>query len=226
MNLFKDARTKTRSFFIGALIKASRKICGPFNGSHGRCAFSKKNQLNTGPLRMRFLEGSASQRDASQLMGRKSLRSQKSIYQKSREKAGLTRKQASEKIVYLSENQLEKMERNKSAIDPRDVLAMEEAYGDYTLSSCHCAMHCAIGQKYDKAVELYSLAQIIVHAELAYTQLEGDRQRLLQLGAAKSITAEEAEFLKESSQRMKDLGQAGRELELWLKMKPIQSAEE
>ena len=109
MNLFKDARTKTRSFFIGALIKASRKICGPFNGSHGRCAFSKKNQLNTGPLRMRFLEGSASQRDASQLMGRKSLRSQKSIYQKSREKAGLTRKQASEKIVYLSENQLEKM---------------------------------------------------------------------------------------------------------------------
>ncbi|UNT92359.1 helix-turn-helix transcriptional regulator [Allobaculum sp. Allo2] len=132
------------------------------------------------------------------------MRSQKSIYQKSREKAGLTRKQASEKIVYLSENQLEKMERNKSAIDPHDVLAMEEAYGDYTLSSCHCAMHCAIGQKYDKAVELYSLAQIIVHAELAYTQLEGDRQRLLQLGAAKSITAEEAEFLKESSQRMKD----------------------
>lgn len=159
-------------------------------------------------------------------MGKKSLRKRKSIYQLSREHAGLTRKEASEKIGFLSENQLEKMERNKSGIDPGDVLAMEEAYGDYTLSSQHCAKCCAIGMKYDKAVELRSLAQIVVHAELAFTKFEACRIRLLELGIQGDLQPEDYAFLEESCKSLKELGQAGCELELLLKISNIHKPDE
>lgn len=58
----------------------------------------------------------------------------------------MTRKQASEKIGFISENRLEKIESRKSVIEPSEVLAMEEAYRDYTLANAHCTQCCAIGR--------------------------------------------------------------------------------
>ena len=47
-------------------------------------------------------------------MGKKSIREDKNIFQLSREEAGLTRAQASEKLVFISESRIEKYESGKS----------------------------------------------------------------------------------------------------------------
>lgn len=168
---------------------------------------------------MSFLEKERIRKDAGSIMGKRSLRKNKTIYQQSREKAGLTRKEAAEKIGFLTEHSLEKKERNKSYMDPADVLAMEEVYGDYTLSSHHCSMNCSLGRRYIQPVKLKSLAQIALHAQLALMNLEACHPRLLELAGKDRQNAQEMEFLEEYSRMLLELGQAGRELDVWLQTK-------
>ena len=51
-------------------------------------------------------------------MGKKSIREDKNIFQLAREEAGLTRAQASEKLVFVSESRIEKYESGKSEVHP------------------------------------------------------------------------------------------------------------
>lgn len=182
-------------------------------------ADDEQKTKSAGTQQMSFLEKERIPEDAGSTMGKKSLRKNKTIYQLSREKAGLTRKEAAEKIGFLSEHSLEKKERDKSYVDPADVLAMEEVYKDYTLSSHHCSQNCAIGQQYVKAAELKSLAQIALHAQLALMNLESRQPHLLELAGKDTQNEEEMQFLEEYKQLLLDLGQAGRELDVWLRTK-------
>ena len=61
-------------------------------------------------------------------MGKKSTKENKNIYQQSREEAGLTREKASELMEFVSADRIEKIESEKSAPHPEEVLAMADAY--------------------------------------------------------------------------------------------------
>ena len=57
-------------------------------------------------------------------MGRKSIRENKNIYFVSRENTGMTREAASNELGYISADRIEKIENEKSAPHPDEVLAM------------------------------------------------------------------------------------------------------
>ena len=61
-------------------------------------------------------------------MGRKSTKENKNIYQITREEADLTREEASELMDFISSDRIEKIESEKSASHPEEILAMADAY--------------------------------------------------------------------------------------------------
>ena len=60
-------------------------------------------------------------------MPRKSTKENKTVYQLSRERAGLTREAAAERLEFISAARIEKIENERSELRPEEVLAMAEA---------------------------------------------------------------------------------------------------
>ena len=75
-------------------------------------------------------------------MGKKSVREDKNIYQLAREEAGLTRAAAGELMDYVSESRIEKIESEKSAPHPEEILAMADAYKKPVL--CNGFVYCFV----------------------------------------------------------------------------------
>ena len=61
-------------------------------------------------------------------MGKRSVKENKNIYQISRENMNLTRDAASELMVYISPERIEKIESGQVLPHPDEVLAMESGY--------------------------------------------------------------------------------------------------
>ena len=80
-------------------------------------------------------------------MGRRSLKTDKNIYMRSREDAGMTRAEASEALQFISESRLEKIESEKTPAQPEDILAMAEAYKRPELCNYYCTHECPIGME-------------------------------------------------------------------------------
>ena len=93
-------------------------------------------------------------------MGKKSIKEDKNIYFQSREEAGLTRAQASEIMGFISESRIEKIESEKTTVQPEDVVAMAEAYKKPSLCNYYCSHECRIGEAYVPEIKLSSLAEI------------------------------------------------------------------
>lgn len=92
-------------------------------------------------------------------MGKKSTKEDKNIYFLSREEAGMTRAEAAE-ALYISEDRIERIEYEKSAPHPDEVLAMADCYKNPTLCNYFCAHECPIGREYVPEVKIKDLSQI------------------------------------------------------------------
>ena len=80
-------------------------------------------------------------------MGKKSLNLTDNIYCDRRQKAEMTRAQASE-ATFISESRIEKIESGKIEPHPEDVYQMSKAYGDAGLCNYYCSQVCQIGKEY------------------------------------------------------------------------------
>ncbi len=81
-------------------------------------------------------------------MGKRSIKENKNLFQLAREEAGLSRTAASERMDYVSESRIEKIESEKIMPQPEDVLAMAKAYKKPLLNYHYCAHLCPIGVRY------------------------------------------------------------------------------
>ena len=124
-------------------------------------------------------------------MGRKSVRENKNRYQLSREAAGLSREQASEKAVFVSEDRIEKIEGGKSLPHPDEVLALSEAYGDVLLCNHHCSFECPIGMKYINPVTKKDLSNITLSIINSVNYLEKQKDRLIEIAVDDKISPDE-----------------------------------
>ncbi len=96
------------------------------------------------------------------MMGRRSTKEDKNIYQQSRENMDLSREAAEEILKFVSADRIEKIESGKSAPHPDEVLAMEQGYENPELSNYYCTHECPIGMKYVEKAELKELPQLTV----------------------------------------------------------------
>ncbi|MBO7364250.1 MAG: helix-turn-helix domain-containing protein [Lachnospiraceae bacterium] len=124
-------------------------------------------------------------------MGRKSVRENKNIYQISRENAGLTREQAGESMVFVSEDRIEKIESGRLLPHPDEILAMSESYRNAVLCNYYCTNECPIGMKYVTPVTLKDLQQITLEVLNSLNRLDRHKNRLIEIAADGKIDEDE-----------------------------------
>ena len=113
-------------------------------------------------------------------MGKKSIKRNKSIYQLSREQAGLTREAASASLG-CSDDTVERIESGKQNAHPSYVLKMSDVYKDPSLCNLYCAHECPIGQKYVPEVKIDNLQQIILSMVSSLNFIQKEKDRLIDI---------------------------------------------
>ena len=149
-------------------------------------------------------------------MPRRSTRENKTAYQLSRERAGLTREAAAERLEFLTPARIEKIESERSDAHPEEVLAMAEAYGDPMLRNVYCTQMCPIGRRYAPRAEEKSISQITLEMVVTLNELMHARERLMEITVDGTISPEEqADFqsIRENLDRMRS---AIESLQLWV----------
>ena len=149
-------------------------------------------------------------------MGKKSVKENKNIYFQSREEAGLTRAQASEKMEFISESRIEKIETEKVTVHPEDVVAMAEAYKKPGLCNYYCSLECRIGQDYVPEVKLSSLAEISLGILASVNSLNEQKDRLIEIAEDGTISSDELPDFLAIQERLEKLALTVDYLKLWV----------
>ena len=148
-------------------------------------------------------------------MGKKSTKESKNIYFRSREEAGLTRAQASEKMEYVSESRIEKIESGATLPQPDDVTAMAKAYKKPELCNYYCANECSIGQEMVPEIQVSSLSEIVLGLLSSLNTLDTQKNRLIDITADGRIDDNELEDFARIKNRLDQLSITIEGLKLW-----------
>ena len=149
-------------------------------------------------------------------MGRRSDKEDKSIYQLSREAAGMTRATASEALEYISESRLEKIENGKTPAQPEDIQAMARAYGRPDLCNWYCSHECAIGIDHVPEVKVRNLSQIILSMISTLNSLEKEKDRLIEITEDGQISEDEMEDFSRIRAQLDKISLSVESLRLWV----------
>ena len=147
-------------------------------------------------------------------MGKKSTKEDKNIYFLSREEAGMTRAEAAE-ALYISEDRIERIEYEKSAPHPDEVLAMADCYKNPTLCNYFCAHECPIGREYVPEVEIKDLSQITLEMLANLNALTKEKDRLVEITVDGNITPDEMPDFKRIQNRLEEMSLVVDALKLW-----------
>ena len=159
-------------------------------------------------------------------MGRKSTRENKNIYQLSREAAGFTREEASEKLVYISADRIEKIESGKLNAHPEEVMTMAEVYKNVMLNNYYCSHECPIGQKYVPELKMKDIAQVTLDILNSINTLEKDKDRFLEILVDGEVQDHEQADFDEIRKNLDEISASVRTLELWLEHKALTEEDE
>ncbi len=149
-------------------------------------------------------------------MPRRSVRENKNVYQQSRESAGLTREAAAERMEFITSARIEKIESERSAPHPEEVLAMAEAYGDPMLRNAYCTRECPIGKRYVPRAEEKSISQITLDMVVTLNDLMRDRDRLMEITVDGTVSAEEQKDFRKIRDNLERMSGAIESLRLWV----------
>ena len=147
-------------------------------------------------------------------MGKKSTKEDKNIYFLSREEAGMTRAEAAEPL-YISEDRIERIEYEKSAPHPDEVLAMADCYKNPTLCNYFCAHECPIGREYVPEVKIKDLSQITLEMLANLNALTKEKDRLVEITVDGNITPDEMPDFKRIQNRLEEMSLVVDTLKLW-----------
>ena len=149
-------------------------------------------------------------------MGRKSNKEDKSIYQEYREKLDLTREKASELIGFISPAKLEKIENDKVAVQPEDVIAMAQCYKAPELCNYYCSQECPIGQQYVPEIKVKDLAQIAIETLNSLNRMSKEKDRLLEIVEDGQVTPDEYKDFFEIKKTLEKIALSVDTLQLWV----------
>ena len=151
-------------------------------------------------------------------MGRKSGKSdaEKTPYEKAREKCGLTREKASERMDYISADRIEKIENGRASANPEDVLAMAEAYDDSLLCNYYCSRECPIGRKHVPFLEIKDLSRITLETLSTLNSLNQLRDRFVDISVDDQITEDELEDFLLIKQKLENISLTADTLRYWM----------
>ena len=149
-------------------------------------------------------------------MGKKSIKENKNIYQLSREEAGMTRSQASEALVFMSDSRIEKIESEKCEPHPDEILAMAKAYKKPSLCNYYCSKECPIGQLYVPELKEKDLAQITLEMLSTINILSKQKDRLVEITVDGKITKDEMKDFLNIKSELDKMTVSIESLKLWI----------
>ena len=138
-------------------------------------------------------------------MARKSTKENKNIYQRTREALDLTREEASDLLVTMSPERIEKIESQRSMPHPDEVLLMSDQYKQPSLCNYYCANQCPIGQEYVPEIKVKDLSQIVLAMLASLNSMNRQKERLIEITADGKISGDELEdfiFIQEELERI------------------------
>ena len=148
-------------------------------------------------------------------MARKSTRENKNIYQRTREGLELTREQASELMVTMSPERIEKIENERSMPHPDEVLLMSDQYKQPDLCNYYCANQCPIGAQYVPEIKIKDLSQIVLETIASLNVMQKKKDRLIEITVDGEITDDELEDFVQIQQELEKISVAVETLQLW-----------
>ena len=121
---------------------------------------------------------------------------EKNIYRTARERAEFSRERAAE-VSELEPSKIERIENEKTAPNPWDVIAMAKAYKSPELCNYFCANECPIGMKCVPEIKLKDLSQIVLEMLASLNSMKKSQERLIEITADGLIEDDElADFIK------------------------------
>ena len=148
-------------------------------------------------------------------MARKSTKENKNIYQQTREALDLTREEASDLLVTMSPERIEKIESERSMAHPDEVLLMSDKYKKPTLCNHYCANECPIGQQYVPEIKVKDLSQIVLETIASLNAMQKKKERLIEITVDGKISGDELTDFVYIQQELEKISVAVETLQLW-----------
>lgn len=148
-------------------------------------------------------------------MARRSTRENKNIYQTTRENLALTREEASELLITVSPERIEKIENERTLPHPDEVLVMAEKYRQPSLCNYYCANQCPIGQQYVPEVKIKDLSQIVLEMLASLNSMQKKKDRLIEITVDGEISGDELEDFIYIQKELEQISIAVETLQLW-----------
>ena len=149
-------------------------------------------------------------------MGKRSVKENKNIYQISRENRNLTREAASEELVFISPERIEKIESGKVLPHPDEVLAMESGYRNPELCNWYCTHECPIGMKYVPEASLQDLSQVTVRIISALNAMEAEKNKPIDISVDGRVNDFERKDFDAILEKVSIIDRSIRELRIWI----------
>ena len=148
-------------------------------------------------------------------MARVSSKKDKNIYQKTRENLDLSRESASELLEWISPERIERIENEKSAPNPDEVLQMADKYKVPRLCNYYCSNQCPIGQEYVPEIKAKELSQIVLEMLASLNSMNKKRERLIEITADGKISGDEIEDFIYIQEELERISVTVETLQLW-----------
>ena len=148
-------------------------------------------------------------------MARVSSKKDKNIYQKTRENLDLSRESASELLEWISPERIERIENEKSAPNPDEVLQMADKYKVPRLCNYYCSNQCPIGQEYVPEVKMKELSQITLELLASLNTMNSQRERLIEITVNGTIDDDEIADFVGIQEELERISVTVETLQLW-----------
>lgn len=154
-------------------------------------------------------------RKEDEAMARKSTKTNKNIYQRTREAMNLTREEASELLETMSPERIEKIESERAPLHPDEVLLMSDRYKQPSLCNYYCANQCPIGAQYVPEIKIKDLSQIVLETVASLNAMQKKKDRLIEITVDGRITEDELGDFVYIQQELEKISIAVETLQLW-----------
>lgn len=148
-------------------------------------------------------------------MARVSTKENKNKYHLVREELGLSREKASELLVTIMPERLEKIENEKSTPHPDEVLTMAEKYKRPSLCNYYCSTQCPIGQQYVPEIEIKELSSIVLEMLASLNSVNKKKERLIEITADGKIDNDEIDDFIYIQDELERISITVETLQLW-----------
>lgn len=157
-------------------------------------------------------------------MGKASVKSNKNIYQLTREELGLSRLESANRISeidngkygYLDENRLVKIEYESVKIQPDDIVALSRVYNKPELRNYYCCHQCPIGEiDIPEVTYKDNIHEVLINMIVSLETINCDKNRLMEILADGTVDSDEISDFNRIQEELEKISMTVEAIQLW-----------